>query len=63
MVPGGHISNLVGERNQPDEEALALEGTGECHLHAGDVPAGIAHLEQARKIFQRVGPMIEVRGR
>ncbi len=46
---------LARAMNQPDEEALALEGTGECHLHAGDVQTGIAHLEQALKIFQRVG--------
>jgi tetratricopeptide (TPR) repeat protein len=46
---------LARAMNQPDEEAFALEGTGECHLHANDVPTGIAHLEQALKIFHRAG--------
>jgi DNA-binding SARP family transcriptional activator/tetratricopeptide (TPR) repeat protein len=46
--------HLARETRQPDDEALALEGAGECHLHVGDAEAGIAHLNQALVIFQRL---------
>jgi DNA-binding SARP family transcriptional activator/tetratricopeptide (TPR) repeat protein len=46
--------HLARETRQPDDEALALAGIGECHLHVGDTGAGVAHLNQALKIFQRL---------
>lgn len=46
---------LAGETSQLDEEALALEGIGNCDLRADDDQGGVLHLEQALKIFQRVG--------
>jgi DNA-binding SARP family transcriptional activator/tetratricopeptide (TPR) repeat protein len=45
---------LARETCQPDDEALALEGIGECRLHAGATGAGIAHLNQALEIFRRL---------
>ena len=38
----------------PANEALALEGIGECHLHGADAQAGMAYLKQALDIFQRL---------
>ncbi len=46
--------HLARETRQPDEEAFALEGIGECRLQAGDTEAGVAHLNQALEIFQRL---------
>ena len=43
------------ELNKPDDEAIALEGIGECHLAAGDDRSGAAHLHQALEIYQRLG--------
>ncbi len=47
---------LARETHQPDDEARALEGLGECHLNSGsgDVEAGLAHLMQALNAFQRI---------
>lgn len=39
---------------QLDNEALALEGIGECYLHTADTQSGIAYLKQALDIFQRL---------
>jgi tetratricopeptide (TPR) repeat protein len=47
--------HLAHETDQPDEQALALEGIGHCHLHADATQPGIGHLEQALGIFQRLG--------
>lgn len=47
-------SRLAREVRQPDDEALAREGIGECHLHAGNIPIGITHLRQALEVFQRL---------
>ena len=46
--------HLAHETQQPDEQAPALEGIGECHLHAGDTDSGVQHLTQALEIFQRL---------
>jgi DNA-binding SARP family transcriptional activator len=43
---------LARETGQTDDEAHALEGSGECRLRRDETKAGIAHLKQARKIFQ-----------
>jgi DNA-binding SARP family transcriptional activator/tetratricopeptide (TPR) repeat protein len=45
---------LARETRQPDDEALALEGIGDYHLRAGDIEAGIVHLNQALEIFRRL---------
>ena len=45
---------LAREAHHPDDEARALEGTGECHLRSGDIQAGVAHLKQALDIYQRL---------
>ena len=46
---------LARQIQQPETEARALEGIGECHLHGADAQAGMAHLKQALDIFQRLG--------
>ncbi|HEV2346759.1 MAG TPA: BTAD domain-containing putative transcriptional regulator [Actinocrinis sp.] len=46
--------DLARQTHNFDEEARALEGIGECHLYAGDIQAGTAHLEQALDIFDRL---------
>ncbi len=43
------------ELNKPDDEAIALEGLGECHLATSEDELAAAHLEQALDIFQRLG--------
>jgi DNA-binding SARP family transcriptional activator len=43
------------ELKQPDDEAGALEGTGECHLSAGQAEAGVAYLNEALEIYERLG--------
>ena len=45
---------LAREMEIPDEEARALEGVGECELMLGNVPEGVARLEEAREIFERL---------
>jgi DNA-binding SARP family transcriptional activator len=45
---------LARETGQSDDEAHALEGSGECHLRHGEIKAGVAHLNQALEIFQRL---------
>lgn len=47
--------NLSRQAHQPDDEAVALEGIGEYHLQGGDAAAGLYHLRQALRIFQRLG--------
>ena len=43
------------ELHKPDDEAISLEGIGEHHLATGDQSQGIAYLNQALEIFQRLG--------
>jgi DNA-binding SARP family transcriptional activator len=43
------------ELNKPDDEALSLEGIGECHLSTGKTDTGISLLRQALEIYQRLG--------
>lgn len=43
------------ELSKPDDEAIALEGIGECHLAGGQAEDGVAHLAQALEIYQRLG--------
>jgi tetratricopeptide (TPR) repeat protein len=45
---------LARETHQPDDEARALEGLGECHLNRGDTDAATAHLKQSLDAFQRI---------
>jgi DNA-binding SARP family transcriptional activator len=45
---------LARETHQPDDEARALEGLGECHLNSGDTEAGVVHLKQSLDAFQRI---------
>jgi hypothetical protein len=45
---------LARETGQSDDEAHALEGSGECYLHRDETKAGVAHLKQALEIFQRL---------
>jgi len=40
---------------QPDDEAHALEGLGECRLHAGDTAGAMTGFRQARDIYERLG--------
>lgn len=46
---------LAREVHQADDEAIALEGIGECQLRTGDPAGGAAHLAQALETFERVG--------
>ena len=46
---------LARETGKLDEQGFALEGIGECDLHASDIEAGTAHLEQALGLFERLG--------
>ena len=43
------------ELDEPDEEALALEGIGVIRLQTGDTEGAVADLKQAQAIFDRVG--------
>lgn len=43
------------ELNKPDDEAVALEGIGECHLADGDTSQGTAYLNQSLEIYERLG--------
>ena len=43
------------ELNKPDDEAIALEGIGECHISGGEPEPAITHLRQALEIYQRLG--------
>jgi DNA-binding SARP family transcriptional activator len=45
---------LARETRQFDDEAFALEGTGEHLLRRNHIKAGVAHLQQALEIFQRM---------
>jgi DNA-binding SARP family transcriptional activator/tetratricopeptide (TPR) repeat protein len=46
---------LAQETHMLDEEALALEGLGECHLPTGQTETGAALLKQALEIYERLG--------
>jgi hypothetical protein len=43
------------ELNKPDDEAISLEGLAEHCLATGEPAQGIAHLNQALEIYQRLG--------
>jgi tetratricopeptide (TPR) repeat protein len=45
---------LARETGQSDDEAHALEGSGECQLRRGRTKASAARLNQAREIFRRL---------
>jgi DNA-binding SARP family transcriptional activator len=47
--------DLARETEQPDEEAVALEGIGETHLRERENGDGVAYLQRAREIYQRLG--------
>jgi hypothetical protein len=51
----GDALRLSRDVRHLDDEALALEGIGECLLHTGQAAAGTAHLRQALEIFERIG--------
>ena len=51
----GDALSLACETDQFDEQALALEGIGECHLRAGQTDDGAAYLAQALAMFQQYG--------
>lgn len=46
---------LSRECTQPDDEALALEGIGECLAASGDLDGAIAHTADAARIFTDLG--------
>jgi tetratricopeptide (TPR) repeat protein len=46
--------HLARQTQQPELEAGALEGIGECQLGDGDTETGTTHLKQALEIFQRL---------
>lgn len=50
---------LARETRQGDDEAHALEGSGECHLTRGDTESGVADLKQALEIFQRLAMRLD----
>ena len=43
------------ELNKPDDEAISLEGIAEHHLATDAAAEGIAHLDRAREIYERLG--------
>jgi tetratricopeptide (TPR) repeat protein len=47
--------HLAREVDMPDEQALALEGIGECRLLTQDSEDGAAYLDQALQIFRQIG--------
>lgn len=51
----GDALRLALEVDMPDEQALALEGIGECHLRAEKPEDGAAYLGQVLEIFRRLG--------
>jgi tetratricopeptide (TPR) repeat protein len=55
LIMYGDALSLARETDQFDEQALALEGIGECHLQAGQTDDGTAHLAQALAIFRQYG--------
>jgi tetratricopeptide (TPR) repeat protein len=50
----GDALRIARETHQPDDEARALEGLGECHLEQGDTQTGVVHFEQSLDAFQRI---------
>lgn len=50
---------LARETRQADAEAHALEGSGECRLSRGGVEAGVADLQQALEIFDRLAMRLD----
>jgi hypothetical protein len=47
------------ELGKPDDEAISLEGIGECLLAEGSPGEGTARLRQALEIFQRLGMTLD----
>lgn len=50
----GEALLLARETHQPDDEARALEGLGQCHLACGDTDTGRGRLGQALDAFRRI---------
>jgi DNA-binding SARP family transcriptional activator/tetratricopeptide (TPR) repeat protein len=48
----GEALDIALDKDVPEEQALALEGIGQCLVRAGDIPGGAASLNQALEIFQ-----------
>lgn len=46
---------LARDARKPDDEAIALEGVGECLPHTGGADGGSTELKQALDIFRRLG--------
>jgi hypothetical protein len=55
------INRIVDNSTKPDDEAIALEGLGECSLADGNTEAAATHLHQALKTFQRLGMALDTR--
>jgi len=51
---------LAREVDQPDDEALALEGLGEGDLATGRTEVGTGRLTEALEIFRRLGMTLDV---
>jgi DNA-binding SARP family transcriptional activator len=47
--------HLSRESEQPDDEAISLEGIGEIYLGMGELHHGVTFLRQALEIYQRLG--------
>jgi hypothetical protein len=41
--------------SKPDDEAVSLEGIGDCHLAAGDTHHATPHLRRALDLYERLG--------
>lgn len=48
------------ELNKPDDEAISLEGIADHHLNTGNPEQGIAYLNQALEIYQRLGMHLDI---
>lgn len=51
----GRVLAMNRELNKPDDQAISLEGLGECHLSAGQTEPGAVHLREALEIYHRLG--------
>ena len=52
---------LAREQEQPDDEAIALEGTGECLKTLGGTAEAETYLAQALAIYQKLGMRPEIK--
>lgn len=48
------------ELRKPDDEAISLEGIADHYLCTGDPAQGVAYLNQAFEIYQRLGMPLDV---